>query len=173
MGEPQSALRAVTLGLDPGVQVDNPAGWAVVDFDRPLEAGAVLACGVIVPPSAPSWETRIEAQLAAIPALLARYAVSYVACEGAYFDKNVGTFKRLVCFAWEARVQARLAGCPFQLVSPADQARVRVSLPERVTAPALAHLPLKHRPHALSAIAIAWHGAGQLRRRLAETHDGG
>jgi hypothetical protein len=108
-----------------------------------------------------------------VPALLERYAVSYVACEGAYADKNIGTFKRLVCFAWEARVQARLAGCPFQLVSPADQARVRVSLPEAVTAPALAHLAPRDRPHALSACAIAWHGAGQLRRRLATTHDDG
>jgi hypothetical protein len=153
----------ITLGLDPGTRLENPAGWAVVDFDRPLEAGAILAAGVIPPPREPSWESRIEAQLAAVPALLAAHAVSYVACEGAYLGVNSGTYKRLLCFGWEARVQARLAGCPFTLVSPADQARVRVTLPEPVTAAALAHLPPRDRPHALSAIAIAWHGAGQLR----------
>jgi hypothetical protein len=163
----------ITLGLDPGVRVENPAGFAIVDFDRPLEGGAIIAAGVIPPPRAPagggrsaSWEARIEAQLAELPALLSRYTVFYVACEGAYLGANSGTYKRLLCFGWEARVQARLAGCPFTLVSPADQARVRLSLPEQVTAPVLAHLAPRDRPHALSAIAIAWHGAGQLARRL-------
>jgi hypothetical protein len=39
----------IVLGLDPGVRVENPAGFAVIDFDRPLEAGAILTCGVIPP----------------------------------------------------------------------------------------------------------------------------
>jgi hypothetical protein len=154
----------ITIGIDPGEQVSNPAGYAVIDFARPLEH-AILACGVIPPPKGLAWEERVAAQVARVPPLLSRYSVAWVACEGAYLGKNPKVFEQLLCFGWEVRVMARQTGCPFTLVHPADQYRVRLTLPEAVTAPALVHLPEKVRPHALSAIAIAWHGAGLLARR--------
>jgi hypothetical protein len=156
----------ITLGLDPGERRENPTGWAVIDFDRPLEA-AIIAAGVLRPPVGAAWETRIAVVVAEVPALLSRYAVSYMACEDAYLGKNPQTFRQLLCFGWETRVLARQTGCPFVLVNPANQAQVRLSLPAPITDAALAHLPVAVRPHALSAIAIAWHGAGLLRRQRA------
>jgi Holliday junction resolvasome RuvABC endonuclease subunit len=153
----------ITLGLDPGLQTTNPAGWAVVDFDRPLEQ-AILAAGILPPRRGLRWEDQIAEQVAAIPALCSEYLVSYIACEDAFYGTNAQTFRQLVAWAWEARVMARRAGCPFVLVSPADQAKVRKTIPDAVTGPAVAYLPERFRPHALSAIAIAWHGAGLLAR---------
>jgi tRNA A37 N6-isopentenylltransferase MiaA len=48
--------------------------------------------------------------------------------------------------------------------TPADQARVRKTLPRSLVERATEHVKAAHRPHVESAIAIALHGAGLLRR---------
>jgi Holliday junction resolvasome RuvABC endonuclease subunit len=83
----------ITLGLDPGLQTTNPAGWAVVDFDRPLEQ-AILAAGILPPRRGLRWEDQIAEQVAAIPALCSEYLVSYIACEDAFYGTNAQTFRQ-------------------------------------------------------------------------------
>lgn len=154
----------IILGIDPGIRKENPAGWAVYRGD----SADILACGVLPPPAALSWERRIEWVAREVPPLLSRYAVSYVACEDAYQGVNAQTYRQLVAFGWEMRVVARETGCPFVLVSPADQARTLKSIPRALLDAATQRVPERHRPHAKSAIAIAWHGAGLLQRRALE-----
>lgn len=151
----------IVLGVDPGMRRANPAGWAVVD----TTTTTVLACGVLRPASdLADWEARVAWSVAQLPPILSRYAVSYVACEDAFFKRNLETFRQLVAFGWEVRVAARAWGCPFVLVNPADQARVLATLPDELLGPATAHLPRTLRDHARSAIAIALHG-GALHHR--------
>jgi Holliday junction resolvasome RuvABC endonuclease subunit len=152
----------IIIGLDPGILKANPAGWAVLKLST--TDMIIEACGVYAPPSEMSWEARTILAVAHATDRVRHHEADAVACEDAYLGASAQVFRQLVAFAWEARVQARLLGAAFALVNPADQARVRKTLPRSLVDRATEHVKAAHRPHVESAIAIALHGAGLLRR---------
>lgn len=150
----------IILGIDPGIRADNPAGWALF-----REAEGDIAAGVIVPPRGCPWEERIVVVSREVVALLRRHGADALACEDAFLGKSAQVFRQLVAFGWEMRVQARLEQVAFALVPPGVQAMLlnpksRRALPAPLLEAATGHLSRTHRPHAQSAMAIAWHGAG-------------
>lgn len=106
----------LVLGIDLGVQTDNPSAWALLDFPH-IGRVTVLDYAEIVP-RCTTWQDRVAEVGIAILKRIDQTMPDLVAYEAAHLGRNAQTLRKLSCIEGAILLAAAAHAIPAQDVQP-------------------------------------------------------
>lgn len=106
----------LVLGVDLGLQFDNPSAWALVEFNG-IGKVSVRDCAEIAP-RLTAWQSRIGEIGIAILRRIDQVKPDLIAYEAPHFAKNAQTLRKLACVEGTILLAAAAHAIPTQDVQP-------------------------------------------------------
>ncbi len=120
----------LVLGVDLGLQFDNPSAWALVEFNG-IGKVSVRDCAEIAPRSS-TWQDRVAEVGIAILRRIDLTTPDLIAYEAAHLGRNAQTLRKLSCIEGAILLAAAAHAIPAQDVQPV-QSKIALASDARAT----------------------------------------